>query len=60
LEREACFARLGAGGHTATRGRGFVAAAFRHRMSRAGDPQLHTHVLVANLVRTAMKKGPRW
>jgi conjugative relaxase-like TrwC/TraI family protein len=52
LEREACFARLGAGGHTATRGRGFVAAAFRHRMSRAGDPQLHTHVLVANLVRT--------
>ena len=53
LEREACFARRGAGGHTAERGRGFVAAAFRHRMSRAGDPQLHTHVLVANLVRTS-------
>ncbi len=31
------------------RGRGLVAAAFRHRTSRAGDPQLHTHVLVANL-----------
>jgi conjugative relaxase-like TrwC/TraI family protein len=28
-----------------------VAAAFRHRTSRAGDPQLHTHVLVANLGR---------
>jgi conjugative relaxase-like TrwC/TraI family protein len=53
LEREACFARLGAGGHTAERGHGFVAAAFRHRMSRAGDPQLHTHVLVANVVRTS-------
>ena len=34
-----------------------MAAAFRHRTSRAGDPQLHTHVLVANLGR-----GPdgRW
>ncbi len=27
---------------------GFVAAAFRHRTSRAGDPLLHTHVLLAN------------
>ena len=36
---------------------GLVAAAFRHRTSRMGDPQLHTHVLVANLGR-----GPdgRW
>jgi conjugative relaxase-like TrwC/TraI family protein len=31
-------------------GRGLIAAAFRHRTSRAGDPQLHTHVLVANVV----------
>jgi len=30
---------------------GIVAAGFTHRTSRAGDPQLHTHVLVANLVR---------
>jgi conjugative relaxase-like TrwC/TraI family protein len=29
---------------------GVVAAAFRHRTSRAGDPLLHWHVLVANLV----------
>ena len=29
---------------------GFVAAAFGHRTSRANDPQLHTHVVVANLV----------
>jgi conjugative relaxase-like TrwC/TraI family protein len=53
LEREAAFTRLGTDGHTAARGSGFVAAAFRHRMSRAGDPQLHTHVLVANLIRTS-------
>ena len=28
---------------------GLIAAAFRHRVSRAGDPLLHTHVLVSNL-----------
>ena len=50
LEREAAVARRGAAGAISVRGRGFVAAAFRHRTSRAGDPQLHTHVLVANLV----------
>src|ERR671911_564308 len=53
LEREAAFTRLGTDGHTPEQGSGFVAASFRHRMSRAGDPQLHTHVLVANLIRTA-------
>ena len=31
-------------------GDGFVAAGFRHRTSRAADPQLHTHVVIANLV----------
>ena len=29
---------------------GFVGAAFEHRSSRCGDPQLHTHVVVANLL----------
>ncbi len=33
------------------RGEGFVAAAYRHPLSRAGDPQLHTHVVVAKLTR---------
>jgi conjugative relaxase-like TrwC/TraI family protein len=56
LEREAAFTRLGTDGHTAARGSGFVAASFRHRMSRAGDPQLHTHVLVANLIRAGEGK----
>ncbi len=38
-------------------GQGVVAATFRHRTSRAGDPLLHWHTLVANLV-----EGPdkRW
>lgn len=31
-------------------GRGVVAASFRHRTSRAGDPLLHWHTLVANVV----------
>jgi conjugative relaxase-like TrwC/TraI family protein len=31
-------------------GNGLVIAAFRHRTSRAGDPQLHTHCLAANMV----------
>lgn len=29
---------------------GFIAAAFDHRTSRADEPQLHTHLVVANLV----------
>src|SRR3954470_13797803 len=48
LEREACRARRGRGGATVVDGRGFVGAAFGHRSSRAGDPLLHTHVVVAN------------
>jgi conjugative relaxase-like TrwC/TraI family protein len=51
LERVAATARRGRGGAESIAGEGFVAAAFRHRTSRAGDPQVHTHVLIANLVR---------
>jgi len=53
LEREACWTRRGAGGVIRLPGRGFVAAGFRHRSSRAGDPLLHTHVVVANATQTA-------
>jgi conjugative relaxase-like TrwC/TraI family protein len=49
VEREAAFVRRGAGGAEVSHARGLIAAAFPHRSSRAGDPQLHTHVLVANL-----------
>src|SRR5215213_2262545 len=57
LERSAAAVRRGHGGAVVEEASGLVAAAFRHRTSRAGDPQLHTHVLVANLGR-----GPdhRW
>jgi conjugative relaxase-like TrwC/TraI family protein len=30
---------------------GFTVATFAHRTSRAGDPQLHTHCLIPNVVR---------
>jgi conjugative relaxase-like TrwC/TraI family protein len=50
LERVAARGRRGSGGAISIQGSGFIAAAFRHRTSRAGDPQLHTHVLIANLV----------
>jgi conjugative relaxase-like TrwC/TraI family protein len=52
LEREAGFVRRGHGGTHLEAGAGLVGAAFRHRNSRTGDPQLHTHVLMANLVAT--------
>ena len=57
MERHAAIGRRGKGGAISVLGDGFVAAGFRHRTSRAGDPQLHTHVLVANVTR-----GPdgRW
>jgi Ti-type conjugative transfer relaxase TraA len=53
LQRAAGFSRRGAGGAETVEVDGFVAAAFRHRTSRADDPLLHTHVLVANLARTS-------
>ena len=48
LEREAIGSRRGHDGVESVKGGGVIGAAFRHRTSRAGDPQLHTHVLVAN------------
>lgn len=51
LERHACRTRRGSGGYEIVAGEGFVGAAFGHRTSRAGDPQVHTHVLVANATR---------
>jgi conjugative relaxase-like TrwC/TraI family protein len=52
LEREACIVRRGKGGAIREHGSGFVAAAFRHRTSRAQEPHLHTHVIVANMTRS--------
>ncbi len=41
---------------------GVIAAAFDHRTSRAGDPLLHTHVVVANmtLLDVGGEDGPVW
>lgn len=51
LEDEACVVRRGTGGIHRERADGFVAAAYQHRTSRAQDPHLHTHVIVANMAR---------
>jgi conjugative relaxase-like TrwC/TraI family protein len=51
LESDACWTRRGAGGATRLMGEGFVAVEYVHRVSRAGDAQLHSHVVMANLTR---------
>jgi len=57
VEDAAVKVRRGKGGAVVEPGEGVVAAAYRHRMSRSLDPQLHTHVVCANVAR-----GPdgRW
>ena len=52
IEQHALFSRTGANGVRQVNVQGLVAAAFTHRDSRAGDPDLHTHVAVANKVQT--------
>jgi len=52
IETHALFTRTGPQGIRQVNVRGLVAAAFTHRDSRAGDPDLHTHVAVANKVQT--------
>ncbi|MGB9111480.1 MAG: MobF family relaxase, partial [Acidimicrobiales bacterium] len=57
LEENASFTRRGRNGVHQIDTEGFLAASFTHRTSRAADPQLHTHVLVANKVRA---KDGKW
>jgi conjugative relaxase-like TrwC/TraI family protein len=52
IETHALFTRTGPQGIRQVNVRGLVATAFTHRDSRAGDPDLHTHVAVANKVQT--------
>ena len=52
IEQHALFTRVGTDGVRQVDVRGLVATAFTHRDSRAGDPDLHTHVAVANKVQT--------
>jgi conjugative relaxase-like TrwC/TraI family protein len=54
LERWALASRRRQDGEIAVEpGKGMIVAGFRHPTSRAGDPQLHTHALMANAVQRA-------
>jgi DNA primase catalytic core len=57
LEDHAAYTRTGRNGVAQVEVRGLIAAAFTHRDSRAGDPDLHTHVAVSNKVQT---RDGRW
>ena len=61
LQDSAAFTRIGTNGVAQIDTDGFVAAQFTHRDSRAGDPDLHTHVAVSNKVRGRGPDGiSRW
>jgi len=51
-ERRVAFTRQGHDGIRHVEVRGLIAAVFVHRDSRAGDPNLHTHVAIANKAQT--------
>lgn len=57
MESQCAWGREGKAGKNKVEGSGFIASAWRHRTSRAGDPHLHTHVVVNNLVHT---QNDRW
>src|SRR5208282_6325109 len=57
-EREVFHSRSGKGGVVQEDVEGVVAAAFTHWDSRAGDPQLHDHLVVANRARSV--SDGRW
>jgi conjugative relaxase-like TrwC/TraI family protein len=52
LEEHGAYTRLGHNSVRHVEVTGLIAAAFTHRDSRAGDPDLHTHVAVSNKVQT--------
>jgi len=58
MEREVAATRMGATGRDGAVAqvdvRGLVATAFDHYDSRAGDPHLHTHVVISNKVQTVI------
>ncbi|XPP27947.1 MAG: MobF family relaxase [Leucobacter sp.] len=57
IEREVAATRVGATGRNGAVAQadvtGVIATAFDHYDSRAGDPHLHTHVVISNKVQTA-------
>lgn len=59
LQDQAAFTRTGAGGVAQVDTEGLIAAVFTHRDSRAGDPDLHTHVAISNKVSYVDANGVR-
>lgn len=57
VQNEAARVRRGKGGLRVEQARGLVAASYRHRMSRAQDPHLHTHMVTAAI---APGEDGRW
>ncbi|MGI5238659.1 MobF family relaxase [Dactylosporangium sp. CA-139066] len=53
LRAHGAFTRTGVNGVVQVDTDGLTVAVFDHRMSRAGDPQLHSHIVVSSKVRTA-------
>ncbi len=53
IERDVAATRVGTNGVAQMDVRGVIATAFDHFDSRAGDPQLHSHVVLANRVQAA-------
>ena len=61
LESAAAFTRSGTNGVAQVDTSGLIGAAFTHRDSRAGDPDLHTHIAISNKVATVDANGvKRW
>ena len=52
IESKALFTRRGTNGVRQVDVEGLIGTAFTHRDSRAGDPDLHTHLAISNKVRT--------
>ncbi|MYR08981.1 relaxase domain-containing protein [Gordonia sp. SID5947] len=61
IERDVAYTRIGTNGVARVEADGLIAAAFTHRDSRCGDPDLHTHVPISNKVRyTGVDGIQRW
>ena len=52
LESHAAYTRVGRNGIAQVDVQGLIGTAYTHRDSRAGDPDLHTHLVISNKVRT--------
>ena len=57
IESKALFTRRGTNGVRQVDVEGLIGTAFTHRDSRAGDPDLHTHLAISNKVKTLSPDG---